>query len=672
MRNDDTNKQETTGGKRKRRFTLVVTGFCVLAVCLTVRHFWSAEQANAEPSARSATRSTSARSTPKRTAPVRSRSTHSTSTRTAKSQAAKPATKSSIPEIVATVNGKDITREQLAQDCLRQYGVQVLERVVNKYLIEQECQKQNIRGSQREVWDEIDRLATRFKLPKDQWLKMLEQERGINPQQYAADIIWPTLALRRLAGERLKVTQEELQKAYETKYGDAVCARLIACSSEEKANKIRAMAITDPAQFGNLAKEHSEDVNSAAAKGLIQPIRKHGAVKEIEQAAFTMEDGQISPVIQAGGQYVVLKRERLLKVENPVPLEQVAPQLEELIRESKLRKVADDIFRQLQEESKVVNVLNDPRLSPQMPGIAAVINGRHITIADLAQQCVKRHGKEVLEGTISRSVIEQACAKRRIKISEKELDAEIARLASIMVRPKSDGSPDVEGWLKLVVEKQGGTVESYRSDTVWPSLALKKLVGDKIEVTEEDLERSFKANYGERVICRAIVMENQRRALSVWEKARQRQQTVTLEQLVEYFGDLAAEYSVEPGSRALRGEVPPIKQHGGQPLLEQEAFSLADGELSGVIPVGERFVIMLCVGRTKTTGVKFDQVRDLLLEDMYEKRQRMAMANLFRQLQNQAAVDNFLAGTSHRPKRQRVSKSLPSFNQMSAPPTAQQ
>ena len=35
------------------------------------------------------------------------------------------------------------------------------------------------------------------------------------------------------------------------------------------------------------------------------------------------------------------------------------------------------------------------------------------------------------------------------------LDAEVARVASLMLRSLPDGSPDVQGFLKMVAEKQG-------------------------------------------------------------------------------------------------------------------------------------------------------------------------------------------------------------------------
>ncbi len=234
------------------------------------------------------------------------------------------------------MNGYKITREILAQECLTHYGEDVLEQMINKLLIVDECRRRNITVSRDEVDSEIERMAARFGIPVDQWLKLLKQERGINADQYADDIIWPTLALRRLAGERLQVSNEELAREYEIQYGPQVKARLIACKDEEKAKKLHKMAAAKPDEFGNLARDNSEDIASAAAKGLIQPIRMHGSYEGIEKAAFNMADGEISEVIPAGGQYVILKRESLIPARD-YKLEQVSAQLEEIIRERKLR-----------------------------------------------------------------------------------------------------------------------------------------------------------------------------------------------------------------------------------------------------------------------------------------------------------------------------------------------
>ena len=116
--------------------------------------------------------------------------------------------------------------------------------------------------------------------------------------------------------------------------------------------------MANPEDFGIIARDNSEDVASASAKGLIQPIRMHGSYEGIEKAAFNMADGEISPVIQAGGQYVIIKREELIPA-SPMKMQQVAAKLEEVIRERKLRKVANEVFQQLKDNSKLEIVWGD-------------------------------------------------------------------------------------------------------------------------------------------------------------------------------------------------------------------------------------------------------------------------------------------------------------------------
>jgi len=296
------------------------------------------------------------------------------------------------------------------------------------------------------------------------------------------------------------------------------------------------------------------------------------------------------------------------------------------------------VFKQLQTEAVVENVYNDPVKSKQMPGVAAVINGHKITIRELAEECMERFGSDVLDGSINRRIIDQALRKHNLKVTDEEIEAEIARAALAMGKVTSDGKPDVAGWLEYVTTNENVSREVYVRDEVWPSAALKKLIGKNIQITQEDLKRGYEANYGPKVKCRAIVLNNQRRAQEVWEKARGKIS-------VENFGDLASEYSIEAGSRSLRGEVPPIQKHGGQPLLEEEAFSLSkENPLSGIIQVGGTYVILFYEARTNPIDTDFNEVRDLIYRDIHEKKLRLAMARAFDNLKDGSHVDNFLTG----------------------------
>ena len=59
--------------------------------------------------------------------------------------------------------------------------------------------------------------------------------------------------------------------------------------------------------------------------------------------------------------------------------------------------------------------------------------------------------------------------------------------------------------------------EIYVADSVWPSVALKKLVEGEVQVTEADLKQGFESAYGPRVEVLAIVLSDQRSAQKVWD-----------------------------------------------------------------------------------------------------------------------------------------------------------
>ena len=168
-----------------------------------------------------------------------------------------------------------------------------------------------------------------------------------------------------------------------------------------------------------------------------------------------------------------------------------------------------------------------------------------------------------------------------------------------MTKPLPDGSPDVKGWLAHGRKQQGVSVEIYRREAVWPAVALRKLAVGKIEVTEEDLKKGFEANYGPRVRCRAIVLNNLRRAQEVWEAAAARTDRREFRRTGRQVFDRAA--AAAPWTARCR----PSASYGGQPVLEEEAFALKPGDLSGVIQLDDKYVILFCEGYTKPIDVDF-------------------------------------------------------------------
>lgn len=548
------------------------------------------------------------------------------------------------PAIVALVNGQKIVLQDLANLCVLRHGEEVLENMVNRYLILQACQERKIEIKQKDVDDEIARIASKFNLSVQMYLKLLESERDIRPEYYASDIVWPMLALRELSKDMLKVSPQDIDRAFQSEFGPKVQVRMIATKDSAKLQQVHQQAVANPELFKTLARDHSEDPASASVEGLLPPIRMNTGEDELERIAFALQPGQVSEIFKVGDLNVTLQCVRHMPPANPpaAQLAEIQGRIKSELEEQKLRESAETIYTELRNRSQIVTVLGQSQLQQQYPGIAAVINGQSVTTEILEKECVKRFGNKILEGEINRKLVEDALTKSGQAVTQAEVDQEIRNTALFYGYINADGTPDVQRWVADVLSDKGKTIEMYVRDAVWPTVALKKLCADQVQITEEDIQRAFEANFGQRAEILAIVMSNQRTAQEVWEMARSRNTE-------QFFGELANQYSVEPSSRANFGKVPPLRKHGGQASLEKAAFSLKPGEMSGIIEVGGQYVILRSQGFTDPVVQDINAVKEDLVKEIREKKLAKQMDTMMAKLSADAQITNIL-----NPKKSRV------------------
>jgi len=159
------------------------------------------------------------------------------------------------------------------------------------------------------------------------------------------------------------------------------------------------------------------------------------------------------------------------------------------------------------------------------------------------------------------------------------------------------------------------------------------------------LKRGYEANYGPKVRCRAIVLNNHRRAQEIWEKARH---DMNIKPLAIWLSNTRSRPAAAACVAKFRHSAPRRPA-----LLENEAFALdAENPLSGIIQVGGNFVILFFEGRTTPVKTSFEEVKDLVYRDIHEKKVRLAMAKMFDNLKEDAHVDNFIAQNIKLPKKE--------------------
>jgi foldase protein PrsA len=280
-------------------------------------------------------------------------------------------------DAIAVVNSEIITRQQLSDECVVRKGEEILQTMINRRLIEQALRVKKLEVTAAEIDAEINQVAMKVGgLGREAWLRTLAKERGISPVQYARDIIYPALALRKLASPRVQVTEKDIQIAVEAQYGDKIRVRLIMTDTLPKAREIWQRVHDNPGGFEKVAQEVSMDQGSRALGGLVgEPIARHAYPQTVSDAAFRQlvdgdpgdrdpahkpKDGDITGPIQvAEATWVILRRESLVPAQKVDAKDQsVRRQAYDMIYEVKLKEAMsatfDEIFAAARIENKLV------------------------------------------------------------------------------------------------------------------------------------------------------------------------------------------------------------------------------------------------------------------------------------------------------------------------------
>jgi foldase protein PrsA len=263
-------------------------------------------------------------------------------------------------EALGYVNGEPISYEEVARECFNRHGQEVLDNFINRMIIHQACRDKGIVVTEADVNGEVQKIAKKFDLDVENWYRMLQTDRNLNPVQYRNDIIWPMLALKKLAGEEVQITSDDMKKAFIRDYGPRVRAKMIMFDNLRRAQEIWNEANAKPEEFGRLAQKHSIDPTSKSLAGEIPPIRKYSGNDNLEKAAFALKQGEISPIVEVSTpefkRFVVLKCEGRTE---PVvtDMTQVEDAIRQNLEEEKTQLAVAKVFEKLKKEARVDNLL---------------------------------------------------------------------------------------------------------------------------------------------------------------------------------------------------------------------------------------------------------------------------------------------------------------------------
>jgi peptidyl-prolyl cis-trans isomerase C len=360
---------------------------------------------------------------------------------------------------------------------------------------------------------------------------------------------------------------------------EQIKAREIQVKTKAQADSLRALALDKKVSFETLAKANSlaPDKDRGGDMGF---FRRGVRAKEIDEAAFALQPGEISKVVKTGdSSYTILKlEERRDKKEKS--FDDVAAEIEGRLKPQRTQKRLADMLDLL----KKGRVTQDSMNLIQNKDPLAVVNGAPITIADLNKMMERIP-------PMYRAQFENPEGKKRILdqlITEKLVmhEAELNKywLANDLIGQTIDREHQL---LIQMIKKQNST--------------------DKAKVEDKDIQADYKKTIKdfyvpEQVRAKEIVLKSQPEAIAVRKQLTDAKHPVS-------FDSLAKAVSTAP-SKWSSGDMGLINKGQKPKPIDNVLFSLKPKAISNVVRISDSaYSLMTVVDHKKAYTRPLAEVR---------------------------------------------------------------
>lgn len=521
--------------------------------------------------------------------------------------------------IVGSINNSEITKADLMQELLERRGRKHQNLMVERIILDQEAKKQGINLTEKEINEELLNHIGNAKSPEEFEKKELRPQ-GKNLACFKIDTVIPTLQLRLLAERKINVTDAQVRQAFERLYGENVICRFIVCKTVKDALQIHSQINGSRQKF--LAAEQTVAANETN-KNLfgLKPVPHTSNPDLIEKRAFELKDGEISEVLPTPEKRgVIILRERLqASTIDRLDYANMSKMIRRHLINENLKDVVIDLEFTLQKDAKIELAKGE---------LVCTVNGFPITRTEIAEELIQRYGGKHVESMLYRRMVEMEAEKLKVKLTNEDVQAEVLRMV------KANNCKDLPMFENEFLARQGMTLAEYQLDVVRTRMLLQSIAREQLKLTEEDLKKEFDKQFGSKVICRMIALNDPRQADDAYKQIGNRR---------EVFIDFARRQP-NPNLKALAGLMPPIARFATNDIIERTAFELKDGEISGVLQAPEGgYVILLRENLAPADSqVKFEEVKDILQVHATETKCKDNVPQIIESLKGKYTFKNYL------------------------------
>ena len=246
---------------------------------------------------------------------------------------------------------------------------------------------------------------------------------------------------------------------------------------------------------------------------------------------------------------------------------------------------------------------SEPQVTTDI-NIVAMVNGQKITKQELYNLLIDTYGEDALDVLIRRTLICQTAEKEGIKVTDTELEKKLKTLIdneingllrTYQIKDRADLEKElVKAGSSLANLEEKMSKRMRRQAEV--ELLAERLVEKTITITDEDLQKAYDLQYGEKIEASQIVFRTHREAEDTLKKL----------QAGADFATLAKNESADRISAAREGKMQPFSPKDGMGV---EVAHLKVGELSDIIKTDNGYHIIKITGRKPPSNKSFKSVR---------------------------------------------------------------
>lgn len=275
-------------------------------------------------------------------------------------------------DAVATLNGEDISRTEFGEYLIRKYGAKEIELFVNKKIIEQTATKAKVSVSEKELDAELTAEAKGISVTKDDFVKELLPKYGKTETEWREDVLRPRLLLAKLPGEELTVTDTDLKKLFERKYGEKREVEVFHLPKTDTLNEKWAKAVYADG-LKNIAHLDPYVVRvdmpgrpESRTMTFNQDQSVYGG-DEVKKAAFTLKEcGELTELLPVRDGWCVVKLMRVIPAMKGKSFDTEKTELRTEAEREKVQTGIPKLFAKMKEEAKpVYHIKPEPKTFPQ-------------------------------------------------------------------------------------------------------------------------------------------------------------------------------------------------------------------------------------------------------------------------------------------------------------------